>query len=145
MINVQIKGDVRFPSINFINELEEIAQTIFIPILQSNIHAGRDLTESSYPPLEESTIKRKGHSRPLIETGRLVRSFVHYILGKNKVVITLSGDRIEVGDILQNQGVRSNRYGKRFFNFFGVSTRMEKEAIKFMERKIEEYVKNAGS
>lgn len=144
MINVQIKGNVNFPNIDFTNELDEIAKAIFIPILQSNIHAGRDIQEQPYPPLADSTIKRKKDNRPLIETGKLVRSFFDFKKGKNTIVISLNADRIKVGDILQNQGVRSKRYGLRFFNFFGVSTRMESQAMRFMKRKIKEYIDDAG-
>ena len=142
MIKVKIIDKIKFPDLIFIDELKEIADTIFIPILQENINNEVDIQERPYPPLAVSTLKakaKKGQSlKVLTATGRLRSSFTSYQRGKNEVIITVIGDRYQIGDYLQNQGIKSKKFGKRFFNFFGVSTRMEKAALKLMERKIAE-------
>lgn len=143
MISVQIKGEVSFPEIKLVEELEEIAKSVFIPRLVGNIESGIDLTEVPYPPLAASTIKKKKDNRVLIDNGDLVASFFSEKRGKDSVVIKIKPKRRNIADILQNKGVRSKQYGLRFFNFFGISTTMETEALKFMERKVKEYADNA--
>lgn len=147
MINVEIKGEINFPDITLQDELSEIADKIFIPILQGNIQLEQDLREEPYPPLSPNTIaqkKRKNLSEKILTaTGKLRRSFFSYKRGEKSVVITLHADRKEIGDILQNQGVRSKVYGKRYFNFFGISESMEKEALDFARDELEKKIANA--
>jgi hypothetical protein len=50
-------------------------------------------------------------------------------------VVTLSGDSKEIGGYLQEEGINS-KSGKKYFNFFGISTKMEHLARLFMERVI---------
>lgn len=134
MINLSIKSNVKIPDINLLPELEFIAKRIVIPELAANIQAGVDVQQKPYPPLAPSTIKRKGHARPLVETGKLHRSFVSFS-GQNHVVVTLNSERKQIGGYLQLDGIRT-KMGKRFFNFFGVSSIMEIKALKYMEKRI---------
>lgn len=141
MITVETKFNFKAPDLALQEELSHIAEKIFIPILASNIQAGRALDEGALPENDPKTIKRKGHGKPLIETGRLHRSFISFKRGANEVVVTLTPDRKEIGGYLQ-EGIRT-RFGIKSYNFFGVSTRMEKEAMSYMESQISKRVKDA--
>ena len=147
MFSTEIRGTISFPEIRFQEELQRIADSVFIPALKGYIVKGMDIQENAYPPLEASTLKAKARKgqRPdvLIATGTLAASFIAYARGDKEVVITILGDRKQIGGYLQNEGIRSKRYGKRFFNFFGISDEMEKKAIRFMEKKVKEYTKSA--
>ena len=149
MISVKTNGKISFPQLKFVEELEEIANKICIKILKYNIDQEQSLTEDKYPELAPSKIKsklRQGLStKVLTATGRLRNSFFTRRKDKNSVVITLNADRKQIGNYLQNEGIKSKKFGKRYFNFFGVSTRMEQEAMKFMKNKVKEYVDNARS
>lgn len=145
MINFQIKNKIRFPSgFLFQKDLEHVASRIFIPVLKNNIDKEVDLQENAYPPLAESTIKikrAKGLSKKILTATSLLRnSFFHKPVGDKKVVVSIRSERKNIGNILQNQGVGKSR---RKFNFFGISTRMEVEAIKYMKNKIKETIRNA--
>lgn len=144
MINVQIKNNIKFPSLMLQDDLKKIADKLLIPALKYNIDKEQDLTENRYPPLAQSTIKQKkryGLSPMILQaTGRLRNSFYSQSSGKSKVIIGLSSNRRSVGNILQNVGVRSKALGTRFFNFFGISTRMEKLAMDYMRKRINEEI-----
>ena len=49
----------------------------------------------------------------------------------------------DLGDILQNQGVRT-KSGKRFFEFFGISKEAETEAMDFMKKIIRKKIQDGG-
>ncbi len=146
MIKIEINNKIRFPS-GFLlqKDLEYVAKNIFIFVLKNNIDQESDLQEHPYPPLAESTVKikrAKGLSTKILTaTGLLRNSFFHKLLGDKKVVVSIRSERKSIGDILQNKGVGKSG---RTFNFFGISTRMETEAIKYMKNKIKESIRNAG-
>jgi hypothetical protein len=123
------------PKISFQAELENIAKNIVIPEIIGGINSGRALDGQDFPALEPETIKQKGHARPLIDTGKLRKSFIYKKRGTDAVVVTLSGDSKEIGGYLQEEGINS-KSGKKYFNFFGISTKMEHLARLFMERVI---------
>lgn len=146
--NVSIKKNLKLPKALLVqDDLVTIAEKIFIPILKNNIDKEVDLQEKKYPPLSPITLaikKRAGLSPMILQaTGQLRTSFGAKKRGKNTVLVSIASNRKEIGHILQEVGVRSKRYGVRFFNFFGISTRMENEAIKFMKAKIEKVLKDA--
>lgn len=149
MIKAEIRGEIKFPDFVFVEELEEIANNIFVPILVRNIDRQQDLTEKPFPPLADSTIKSKTrrHSLslgPLIDSGKLRGAFRVRRVNNKTVVVTIDDSRKKIGGILQNEGTFSKQYGLRFWNFFGISSRMEFEAIKYMKKIIKDYVRNAG-
>lgn len=169
MITAETKFKAKFPSFIFQKDLKYIADRIFIPIMQQNIHQQMTLDGGNFPPLEQSTAERKSGaivkrtftqkgnlragvekkisktgltsfvSKTLIDTGKLVSSFFSAEKGTNQVIISLRGDRKEIGGYLQIEGVGKK---KKKFNFFGISTRMQEEAIKYMQRKIKDLVRN---
>lgn len=137
------------PNFNFQEDLLKIAERIFIPIIQGNIQARRAIDGSSLPPLEPNTVKIKARKstfmhpdQPLINTGKLFRGFFARKAGKSKVVMTITPDRKLIGKYLQIDGIRS-KVGTKYFNFFGISTLMEEEAVLYMEERIAEEIKNA--
>lgn len=144
MLQVKTKSNLNFPKLNFDKELKEIADRIIIPVIQLNIQNEQDIREQRYAPLSPAYVKqkqRKGLSVKILEaTGKLKRSFYSVSRGSNKVAISLSSDRLSIGNILQNLGVGGSG---RTFNFFGISTRMESLSIDYMKKKIGEKL-NAG-
>ena len=148
MLSINFKDNLKVPDLNFNNELDFIARRIIIPDIQKNMVAETDIEGNIYAPLAESTIKikkRKGYSGKILEaTGQLKKSFV-YGVRKNVALITLMVIRKTIGKYLQVDGVKSKVFGKRKFNFFGISKQAEKLALDHMELNIRRRVKNAGS
>lgn len=88
------------------------------------------------PQLVEKTgLTSFGSARPLIDTGKLRASFIAKKAGKNKVIITLKGDRKKIGEYLQLDGVQTKK-GPKFYRFFGISEPMRSAAIDFIKEKI---------
>jgi len=141
MISVEIKGKLNFPQLNFQGDLTHIANTIIIPTISDNIHKQKTLDNKRFPALERSTIaykkKKKLSTKILIATGKLVTSFIQKKIRKDSVLVTLNSARKEIGGYLQIDGINS-KSGKKHFNFFGISTLMETEAMIYMRKRIVE-------
>lgn len=145
-----IKNNLKLPDmrgVNFQEDLKWIADKIVIKTLQHNIDKEQSLQEKKFPPLADATIeikRRQGLSTKVLTATSLLRnSFKAKKRGRNTVVVDIASDRKVIAKKLQFTGVRSQQYGLRKWNFFGISTRMEKEAVKYMKSKIEELVKSA--
>src|SRR3990167_4265376 len=137
MLQAKIINKINFPEISLQSTLEEIAQKIIIPDMQAGIHGRMAINEGSLPKNEKATIKRKGDDRPLIETGKLMCSFFFKPSGKNRVIISIKGDRKEIGGYLQNDGIKTKSKIK-FYRFFGISKDAADKAIAYAKKKIEE-------
>jgi hypothetical protein len=148
MINVEFKYP-KIPDISFKGDLKKIADDIFIPYLKKYIRDEVSIDGSAYGKLAESTIRskeKKGLSANILQaTGKLYKSFYSSErVNSKKVVITLNPGRKEIGNILQNKGVKYKTIGfsgsssLRYFNFFGVSEVMNRKAILYMRNKIKD-------
>ena len=142
-LTARITGKIKIPKLDFSDTLLEVGKKDFIARLAKNIQKGIDLQEQSYPKLAASTIKKKGHGRPLIDEGRLHSSFTARKTGKNRGLIRIKAARRKIARYLQFDGIKT-KAGKRRFNFFGVSTRMEKAGIRRMEKEIKTRCASAG-
>lgn len=133
MISVSVKNSIKFPELKLQNDLRIIARDIVIKIMVQNILQQKSLDEGTLlpnSPKYTAQKKKKGLSdKVLIATRKLIRSFIYEDKGKSAVIITLNSDRKDIGGYLQND------MGK---NFFGVSTRMERSAMNYMNKKIKE-------
>lgn len=143
MIELTVKNKVSFPELKLQDDLVHIATKIVMPFLKRQIVVGQDLQEKTYPPLAQSTLKIKAEKRqppyPLQAEGKLREGFIFRKLGKSSVMITINSLRKEIGNILQNKGVKT-KSGKRYFNFFGLNSRMEDEAMIYMRTRIKEEI-----
>jgi len=139
MIKVSTKFNMAIPNFDMTTELETIAERIFIPSMQAGIDIRAAIDGTQLPHNEEATIKRKGHDRPLIETGNLRSAFLKIPLGKNKVKVTLASVRKNIGEYLQFDGVRT-KSGMKYYRFFGINPTMEQSAINFLKSKIKERI-----
>ena len=137
MLQAKIINKINFPEISLQSTLEEIAQKIIIPDMQAGIHGRMAINEGSLPKNEKATIKRKGNDRPLIETGKLMGSFFFRPSGKDKVIISIKGDRKEIGGYLQNDGIKTKSKIK-FYRFFGISKDAFDKAMAYAKKKIKE-------
>ena len=142
MIKATIKSDINLPKFNFQKELLLVAQRIVIPMLAKNIDSNRDLEGKKFPELEPYTIRKKGHSRPLIDTGKLRSSFQYKRRGNASVKVYINDERNEIAKKLQIKGVDSKR-GKKFFNFFGITEGMHADIMDFMRVQIKRAIKHA--
>lgn len=62
--------------------------------IKQNIKSGGALTGKSFAPLAESTIRRKGSSKPLIDTGEMLNSIITEIIDDNTAFVGIkSGTR----------------------------------------------------
>jgi len=142
MIRATIKSNIKIPRFNFQRELLAAAQRIIIPMLAKNIDSNRDIKGKKFPQLEPYTIRKKGHSRPLIETGALRSSFQYKRKGIASVLIYINDKRNEIAKKLQIKGVNSKR-GKKFFNFFGITEGMRADIMAYMRLMIRRAIKRA--
>lgn len=140
MIMISTKFNMNFPKFNFQEDLRVVANAIIIPIIAENINNQVALNEGILKPNNPKyTAWKRAHGlsdKILIATGKLYRSLFSKDKGKNSVVVTLKNDRKEIGGYLQNN------LGK---NFFGISSRMEKNAMKYMEKKIKDELNARGT
>lgn len=158
MITAKVKMNLDFPIINAIEPLEQIAKKVIIPDIVGRMNTGKDVSGGTYQGLARSTMdmkqKRGQQSKPLHATGQLRSSFKSKREGGTSVRITPDGMRksyfkekaisnAELGDILQNQGVRT-KFGKRFFEFFGISKESEIEAMRYMNQYIKRAITRGG-
>jgi len=142
MISATVRSNIRLPKFNFQKELLFVAQRIVIPMLAKNIDSNRDLEGKKFPELEPYTIRKKGHSRPLIDTGKLRSSFQYKRRGNASVKVYINDERNEIAKKLQIKGVDSKR-GKKFFNFFGITEGMHADIMDFMRVQIKRAIKHA--
>ena len=142
MIKATLKSDMHLPKFNFQKELLAVAQRIVIPMLAHNIDSNRDIEGKKFPELEPYTIRKKGHSKPLIETGELRRSFEYKRKGNASVIIYINDTRNAIAERLQIKGVESKR-GRKFFNFFGITEGMHADIMDFMRAKIKRAIDHA--
>jgi len=146
MYKLSIKSNLKAPKeLNFQDDLLYIANNIIIREIQTKMVQQQSIDAINYPPLAESTLRakqRKGLSPNILEaTGQLGKSFFAKKLGKSKVLIGIRFIRADIARYLQIEGIRSKKYGKRFFNFFGINTFAEKLAINYMVNKIKKRVR----
>jgi len=116
-------------------EIREISEKLKENI-KTNIFYGKDYTGNTLPTLEASTIKRKGHSKPLYNTGELYRDIsVRKI--PNGYEVFIQEPRKQVGYWLQT-GLFGNNTKHKKFEFFGVTPRQADEAIRetFFKRRV---------
>lgn len=149
------------------DDLMHIANQIFIPLLGAGIDYGIDIEGNKFPEPEQSTSERKSRNlkkriftkkgdirasalkqisstglkgfakKVLVDTGKLRRSFKSKESGKNSVVVTLSGDRLDVGGYLQIDGIKTKN-GKKFYKFFGITDGMQSDAMEYAKKKVAE-------
>lgn len=143
-MTTKIKTRLNFPKFDFQEHVEYIAEKIVIPGIEGGINRGVALDGGGFPKLEASTIRMKGHSRPLINTSKL-RNGIFWKkaggIGSSGVLITIKEDRKDIGGYLQVEGVRS-RSGRKHFNFFGINSKMEALARAYMKRVINKAIAN---
>ncbi len=111
-------------------------------MLAHNIDSSRDIEGKKFPPLEPYTIRKKGHAKPLIETGALRSSFKFKRKGNASVLVYINDERNEIAKNLQIKGIDSKR-GRKFFNFFGITEGMHADIMSFMRAQIKRAINHA--
>ena len=153
-VNFKVKVDLDFPIVSIQNWLMEFAEKIVIPDIHSRMESSKDVNNNTYEPLAESTKRQRQKKaygfQPLLATNELKLSIKarKHSVSSIKVVPrgTHSGgiknDRL--AEILQIEGVKSKRFGRRKFNFFAISGEVERDSIKFMEKQINKAIDRGG-
>ena len=142
MIKATVITKIKLPKeFNMTPTLRRTAERIIIPEIVGHIAKGKDIDGNTYEPLDPKTIKAKGDDRHLIDTGELFHSFSSSTRGKNKVIVRINNIRKQIAKYLQIEGVRSKKYGRRRFNFFGINEKMEEKASNFMSKEVEKRLK----
>ncbi len=140
MIKTKIRTQINFPKIDLSRELDHVAKKIVIPLLKDSIDAGVNVEGKSHPELDIRTIRRKGHSKPLLETGDLRKSFKAFRKAKDHVIVRIKAGRRKIAEYLQVDGIGKAR--KRFL-FMGVTDGMERDAMKYIKSRIAKLLRNA--
>lgn len=143
-----INSSLKFPKINFQEDLRFVAKRIIVATMQQNIENQISLNETPLPLLEPATIKSKAKkgldTRILIATGKLRSDFLVSNNGASGIKITIHPERKEIAKYLQIEGIRT-KSSRKFFNFFGISTRMEEDAVSYMKSRIKEILASGKS
>ena len=102
----------------------------------------------SMQPLADSTIKKKGHSQILVDTGKM-RNLILNKANKIKQLVTLHPGKkqkrkggvtnADIG-LFHQQGNPSNNLPKR--EWFGITKNAQLRAIKMIELKIDKIIRN---
>ena len=147
MTTMTVKNSVKFPEFTFQEDLSYIAERIFIPVMQQNIEDQISIDGSSFPDLDPKTIARKQKNgqgdKTLIATRDLIKSFYSAVISPKTVIVALKFNRSAIGGYLQITGIRTKQ-GPKFFNFFGINTQMENNAVAYMKQRIKQAIQNAG-
>lgn len=137
MIKAEIKNNLKVPKIFFKEDLKYVAERIIVPIMQENIENQVALNGSPLPPNDPKYTARKvkkGLSpKILIATGKLRRDFMIQDSGAYGVKIKIQSERSKIGGYMMDLGKV----------FFGISTRMEKNAIAYMKNRLKEILAGA--
>lgn len=139
MISAKVKFNLNLPVFQLQKDLKKIADRVIIVDIADRMKKQVDLRGSRYPSNTEATtrIKRKKGLRRevLFAEGKLFRAPFSKNVRRNAVKISLRSDREDVGNILQNKGVKTKR-GKKRYLFFGISQEAERDALNFMRNEI---------
>jgi hypothetical protein len=152
--------------------LEHIAKKIIIPDIEQGIDTGHAIVGGMLPHNEPATAMRKAGNyvgrlykqtgekrknfvslesrnlvplssgRPLIDTGKLRKSFFWKTLDKTRVLISIEGDRKAIGGYLQ-EGIDTD-HGIKQYQFFGISKNAYDRAIKYMAEKLKKELTSGG-
>jgi len=170
MLKITVKNNVKFPTIDLKPYLFHIADQIIITDLILGIDNQRSIDGGMLPNNEPETVMKKaggyvkklytkggkqrkgfekvkanilvplGSGRPLVDTGKLISSFYSRSGGKNKVIVSISSGRKEIGGYLQ--GGITTKHGLKQYLFFGISKNAEEGALEYMRKEIQNAIDN---
>ena len=101
-----------FPQKILQRQTKEVAEQVAESIRQ-NLYKGRKYTGGKVAPLKRSTIKRKGHSRVFLDTGKLFNEVIVKKIGTS-FVVQIKDDRSAIAEYLQ-EGVSGRMKARPFF------------------------------
>lgn len=96
-------------------------------------------TPSEWPPLKPETIKRKGSSKPLIDTGRLRNSITHKV-EEDKALVGIFGGEVLVYAAVHEFGSPRKNIPERSFLRLGFDKSKE-EIEKLLDAEIEKVLR----
>lgn len=97
-IDTVIQDIEKFTTVNP-SQLKEIAQAVKEGI-EKNIATAQKYSGGAVAPLAQSTIRNKGFSRPLFQTGQLLRSVQLNQISENIYEVFIGGNRSEIASYL---------------------------------------------
>ena len=100
----------------------------FVQSFEDGIAIGRDIDNKKFAPLKPSTIKKKGHKRPLEDEGKMKKVYVKKKATKTskKAVISMNRRDREIPSIVHNQGL-GNQKKREWFGVGKVQKAIGKE------------------
>lgn len=108
MIKVTLKGELKFPDMNFQEELGYVAEKICIPLMQQDIYNNVAIDGKPFPKLEDSTLRKKNHAlvdRKIRTAKSLSKDKYVNIAGYGKTLSEKGKSFGEVGQVLSGMNV----------------------------------------
>ncbi len=145
-INIDYFFDLKNLKLNLAKELNEVGRIIRKDHFQ-RLERGLGI-KGVMTKLKDSTIKKKGHDKILVDTGKM-RNLILNKASKSKQLVTLHPGKkqkrkggitnADIGSFHQ-EGNSANNLPKR--EWFGITKEVQVKAIKMMELKISKIIKD---
>jgi hypothetical protein len=145
---MDVQDNINLPKVLLKEDLRYVANRIIVPVIEQNIDNQIALDGNALPKNEPATLRakaRKGQgAKTLIAESKLKRDFLVSDNGPYSIKITIHPERKLIAKYLQIDGIKTKK-GKKYFNFFGISTRMESSAMAYIKRRIKEIIVSGRS
>jgi phosphatidate phosphatase PAH1 len=127
------------PNLDLSKQINYVADIIVKDIKDGITQYSQDIKGKSFAPLKPATVKKKGHSKPLLDEGKMKDVYV-----KNRA--SSSSQKAEISNNIRDRRIPSvvHNEGNRTIpkrEWFGVSTRAVKKANKYIKLEIERLMK----
>ncbi len=115
-------------------QINVVGQIIVKDIKEGITKLSKDVNDKPFAPLKSATIIKKGHSKPLLDKGKMKNIYLKEKAkkGSQKAVISMNRRDREIPSVVHNQGLAPQKLRE----WFGVSVRAVKQANKYINLEI---------
>ena len=119
------------PNLDLSKQVNRVAQMI-VEDIKKGINDSQDIHGKPFTKLEQTTIDRKGHDKPMIDKGKMKEVYIktRASQGSTRAEIGMNVRDRKIASVVHNQGLPPHK--KR--EWFGVSDKAEKKADKMVKQ-----------